>query len=253
MRDKNLQRMFQEEKWKPDSVRMEHSKKELAAAVSRKEIQYRPSFWNLILLQVKYMEKKYCVLQLIFFVLALTLLRLLERIGVDGIFYVRALGSIAAFLGVGAMLGLSRLFSNHVGELEQTCYFNLGQMASVRLLLYGMADLFFLSILIVFTAENVRFQMLPISLYLITTFLVSDVCYFLVFTFVRNKGQTAALTGMALILMFASAIPLGEPVFFFETAYWIWFFPLFAAGIALVFEIRYVLCNMTEGELLCQN
>lgn len=253
MRDKDLQRMFQEEKWKPDRARMEQSKRELAAAVNRKEIQYRPSLWNLILLQVKYMEKKYCVLQIIFFVVALTLLRLLEKTGVDSIFYVRALGSIAAFLGVGAILGLSRLFSNHVGELEQTCYFNLGQMASVRLLLYGMADLLFLSILIALTAKNSHFQMVPMTLYLVTTFLVSNVCYFTVFTFVRGKGQTAALTGMALILMFASAIPLGDPVFFFETAYWIWFFLLFAAGIALVFEIRYVLCNMTEGELLCQN
>lgn len=253
MRDKELQKRMEEEKWEPDEARMSAGRARLAAAVGQKQIIYHPPLRNLIPLQFRYMEKRFCLLQAAYFVGILIFLKMLKRCGVDAWDYLGVIAAASALLGVGGILGVGRLFSNNVGELEQTCYFNLGQLASIRMLLYGVFDLFFLNVLIMSAVRQTQMEWTAVTLYLMTVFLVSNVCYFGLFTIIRGRGQTMALVSASLLLMIASTVPLMSPMLFVQSASFGWSVLITGAVVVLIFEIRYVLCDMTEGELLCRN
>lgn len=253
MRDKELQKRLREEKWEPDGAKMSAGRARLAAAVEQKQIMYRPSLGNLVLLQFRYMEKRFCLLQAAYFVGILICLRMLKQYGINAWDYLGVIAAASAMLGVGGILGVGRLFSNNVGELEQTCYFNLGQLASIRMLLYGVFDLFFLNVLIISAVRQTQMEWTVVALYLMTVFLVSNVCYFGLFSIIRGRGQTMALVSASLLLMLASTVPLMSPMLFMQPASLGWGVLVIGAVVALIFEIRYVLCDMTEGELLCRN
>lgn len=244
---------MKEEKWEPDEAKMSAGRARLAAAVGQKQIVYRPPLGNLVLLQFRYTEKRFCLLQAAYFVGILICLRMLKRYGINAWDYLGVIAAASAMLGVGGILGVGRLFSNNVGELEQTCYFNLGQLASIRMLLYGVFDLFFLNVLIISAVRQTQMEWIVVALYLMTVFLVSNVCYFGLFSIIRGRGQTMALVSASLLLMLASTVPLMSPMLFMQPASLGWGVLVIGAVVALIFEIRYVLCDMTEGELLCRN
>lgn len=253
MKDKQMDAIFRRESIEPEQEKMKQSKALLAEAVRNKNLVYQPPMWKILLLQFKYLPKKEYFFQGLLFLGAILLLpgfgywhiSAYDRLGVMAV--------MVSLLSYVSVIGVSRLFSHHMEELELTCYFNLGQMMSARLIASGLTNLFFIGILIITVMESLRIWPITAAFYLVDTFLLSNVCYFAVFTMVRGKGQMLALVSMALLLAVLVLIPVSEVSFFFLSGIGVWIVMFGLVLAVLVLQLRYLFCNMLKGEMICQN
>ena len=248
-----LSRTFRENEPPVDELRAGESRQLLARAAARKEIKYHPGVFKIALLQFGYAEKKHWAYQGIIFVLMSALLYktgLLERKYVD---IITAGSVMTSLLGLIGILALGRLFSHHMGEIEAVCYFNLGQLAGMRMLLYGIIDIIVVGILSGIVSGKTAFGWFPSSIYLLVPFVISNIVYLMVFSVVRGRAQgfVFTVTGIFLALIFAMA---GAYPWLYEKAQfagWIIVF-IFAMGIFFA-EISCFMKKIEKGEVVCLN
>lgn len=230
----------------------EQKKEALIQLAAEKDIVYRPGMMRMFLLQLRYMGAAEYGLQALGFLGVLALTVCLWR---QGVFTGYQLLGVAAlwiiFSTVCFVSGLTMTFSNHMGELEAVCYFNLGQLVCMKLIWGGAGQICALAVFGVFFAKSIALPVMTIGMYLALVWLLANTVYFLVFAVVRGKGQLLALAAAALLLSFCAWLPLIWEELFFA----------FSAGVCAVFfmiclpvlagELVYVFRGIEKGELLC--
>lgn len=256
MRDKKMKALVTQDKRDfcgkfPDELRMQEEKKKLAKCVAEKQIRYCPGIARLIAIQLRYIGKGTWAA----WGIMLALLVLLERMGSSGkLGDFSMLGLAAVWLIFSAVLGvygIARLVGNHMGELEAVCYFNLGQLFCVRMALYGAVDLGLLVILTDGLGAQTKIGMALGGMYLLMVFLLTNIVYVLVFTFVRGRGQLMALVMAALLLSVAVEIPILWTEILLSISYGGWAVMLAAGVVVLALEVRQVFHNIEKGEIIC--
>ena len=231
-------------------------KKALAAvekAVSKKVIRYSPSFWEILRIQMQYISRVYWIVQACC-VLAFVFLFYQMGSGDADIYdYVLWFSIGASLLGLAGISELGSHFSCRTAEIEQSCYLNLKQLWSIKMILFGGADILILSLFSGGIVWRTEMRFTQVCIYLLVPFLLSNLCYLLTLSAFRGGTGKYVRLGLALVMGLGAAAPSLYPASYKAQFLWVWALVLAAAVILLVLEIRGLLGKLTKGDILCWN
>lgn len=227
-------------------------KARLMQLAREKQIVYRPGIFSMFATQLRYMSFLEYGVHVGGLLLVLMLTGYIQRKGLlcaRDLFVLAAVWMIFAtafFVG-----GLELAAANHMGELAATCYLNLGQLVSMRLILGAAGQLFSLAAFMLFMGGDTEPGNAPMGVYLLLIWMFANTVYFIIFASVRGRGQMPAL--------FAAALLLSVTVFFVSVVADVLF--LLSAGVCAVIlllcavmlggEIAYIFQGIKKGEILC--
>lgn len=237
-------------------IRIDSGRREEALEQIRKEVRtYRPpvrATWGRLLYeQLAYLTPSYWMAQG-FFVAAAFLLCAVARRGMENgnvtwLDFV-ALGSVvAAGMGIGAVTELSHSISCHMAELEQTCYFNLGQLWAMKMAVFGCGDLCVLAILIVGMPGRERMGAAALGLYFLVPFVISNICYLFLLTVKRETNSRWKQSVAAVFLAGLAMMPSAFPEAYSRAALPVWLAVLAGGIVLLALEIRGLYRKLSES------
>ncbi len=249
MRDKRLKKLFREQESGFDMDKWQERMPDIATAIWEKQIVHRPGKADIFWTQLCYIEKSYWMAQFLILTFTVTIFAVYN--GGDNLWLnlrtlLALISCVAAFVGMGGILGLNRMFSYHMEELMSTFYFNIGQMASMRLVVYSAVDLLFLAAVIAGVTLGTRISVLIAAVYLLVPFLLSNLCYFTVFTLVKGKAKGAAFAASAVFSSIIGAAVSGIPARYIYDEMMTIVTILFIAVLTLLAEIKYVLRSLRQ-------
>lgn len=143
-------------------------------AVQEKTIYSHPSPRELLLVELRYISPGFWILQ---GSLVALLAALLEKTALDGGAlpdYLRWISVLAAWMGVLGCSSLGRHFSRGMAELEQSCYFNLPQLWTIRMALSGAVDILALVLGSGRIAERTNLPLVQVCVYVLVPFVLSN-------------------------------------------------------------------------------
>lgn len=229
------------------------------AAASHRTIYY-PSWGEMLIGQLRYISKAAWIGQGGFLAAAI-LLYALFRNHEDQIRLCLIYGSmVAAGVGMVAVMELSKSAACHMAEIEQSCYFNLGQIWSIRLILLGGGDLCVLAVLIFGLWGRGSYGPLALGLYLLVPFVISNLCYLFFLTVGRTFGRRRLSEGagggsnswlsmvMALFMCLLAAAPSAFPKAYDRASLWIWALVFLIGTVLLAAEIKVLLARASDGK-----
>lgn len=236
-----------------DETRKQEGLIQIKRAVQEKKVRYYPSFLACLIEQLRYQTWSFWVLQGGMLVLALVLIRYLNLPGGDGEASITVCSLFMVLTGNVCLSGVSRLFSWHMAELEQTLYLNLRQMVSIQMLLAGMIDLAVLGLLVIFCGGRSGAGTGAYLLYMLVPFIWSDILYLHMLTAMRGglRGYRQLSAGIL------SGLLAVFPVFVEESYHleylMVWGIAAAAGMGVLILEIRRLFGKIEGGEGLCLN
>ncbi len=228
---------------------------EIRKAVREKTMRRQPSPRELLLVELRYISPGFWILQ---GSLVALLAALLEKTSLDGGAlpdYLRGISVLAAWMGVLGCSSLGRHFSRGMAELEQSCYFNLPQLWTIRMALSGAVDILALVLGSGRIAQRTGLPLAQVCVYVLVPFVLSNVAMLLFLTVLRGgRGRygllVAALAAGALAAV-PGLTPGGEA---YEAArLWAWTAALLA-GIGLyLWQLKVMYGKIRRGETICWN
>ena len=258
-----------EERIREPFVGIEEEKRKAALenirrAADRHKTVYQPSWREMLNGQLRYISKAAWCGQGGFLAAAI-LLYVLFRNQEEQIRLCLIYGSmVAAGVGGVAVMELSKSMACHMAEIEQSCYFNLGQIWSLRLILLGGADLCVLACLVLGLWGRGSFGLVALGLYLLVPFVLSNLCYLFFLTVGRTLGKrktsAAVNRGMGswlqlvtvLFMCLLAAVPSTFPRAYDRASLWIWAVVFLIGTALLAAEVRMLLvrASVSGKELL---
>ncbi len=236
----------------PEAGRRQLILKEIHREAVRKKVQYTPSFPEVVGIQLQYMSPVFWGMQgavLIGVILLLCGTALRQGDLMDYLWW----GSMAAaWLGQMACGEFGRHLTGGVAELEQSCYINLSQMWTIRMILAGSVDILTLCICCVGIAWNTGSSLAQIGLYLLVPFVLSNLCAFFLLEVMRGSwgryGQTASAAWVVLAL-----VPTAIPGLYDIGFLWLWGVVLIVGTVLLAGQLRSCYRKLEGGEVVCWN
>ncbi|MDE6924742.1 MAG: hypothetical protein K2P59_05700 [Acetatifactor sp.] len=238
---------------KPDPFRKQDSLILIRSGIHEKKIRNTPFPGELLWIQVQYITPVFWVLQ--GGVLSLLLLLLYRMPGqrAELTDYLWWSSIAAAWMGVLSNGVLGRHFSSRMAELEQSCYINLSQMWTIRMILTTGVDIFTLTMFSGGIAARTDTFFGRIAMYLLVPFMLSNICCLLMISALRNGRGKYTLAALAVI---TALLAMAPSVFaeVYTTAYlWVWFCLLVLGAVIFAGQIRSCYGRMTKGEMICWN
>lgn len=224
-------------------------------AVQEKTIYSHPSPRELLLVELRYISPGFWILQ---GSLVALLAALLEKTALDGGAlpdYLRWISVLAAWMGVLGCSSLGRHFSRGMAELEQSCYFNLPQLWTIRMTLSGAVDILALSLGSGWIAGKTDLPFAQVSVYVLVPFVLSNVAMLLLFTVLRGGRGRYGLLVAALAAGGLAAVPgLTSGGEAYETArLWAWTAALLAGTGLYLWQLKVMYGKIRRGETICWN
>ncbi|MCI8542320.1 hypothetical protein [Acetatifactor aquisgranensis] len=212
------------------------------------------SLRNLFLIQLRHISPSFWIIQGI---LAGSLALLLKKISMDdGALpdYLRWISVLAAWMGVLGCCSLGRHFSQGMAELEQSCYFNLPQLWTIKMTLSGAADVLVLALGSGTIAGKTNLPFGQVCLYVMVPFVLSNICCLLFFTALRGSrnryGQLVLALMTGLLAAAVSSLPMEA---YAKGSLWAWA-AVFSGGIGIYLcQLRYMYGKIRRGEIVCWN
>ncbi len=209
---------------------------------------------NLFLIQLRHISPSFWIIQGI---LAGSLALLLKKISMDdGALpdYLRWISVLAAWMGVLGCCSLGRHFSQGMAELEQSCYFNLPQLWTIKMTLSGAADVLVLALGSGTIAGKTNLPFGQVCLYVMVPFVLSNICCLLFFTALRGSrnryGQLVLALMTGLLAAAVSSLPMEA---YAKGSLWAWA-AVFSGGIGIYLcQLRYMYGKIRRGEIVCWN
>ena len=220
-----------------------------------------PSFWIIqgilagsLALLLKNISPGFWILQ---GSLVALLAALLEKTALDGGAlpdYLRWISVLAAWMGVLGCCSLGRHFSQGMAELEQSCYFNLPQLWTIKMTLSGAADVLVLALGSGTIAGKTNLPFGQVCLYVMVPFVLSNICCLLFFTALRGSrnryGQLVLALMTGLLAAAVSSLPMEA---YAKGSLWAWA-AVFSGGIGIYLcQLRYMYGKIRRGEIVCWN
>ncbi len=212
------------------------------------------SLRNLFVIQLRHISPSFWIIQGI---LAGSLALLLKKISMDdGALpdYLRWISVLAAWMGVLGCCSLGRHFSQGMAELEQSCYFNLPQLWTIKMTLSGAADVLVLALGSGTIAGKTNLPFGQVCLYVMVPFVLSNICCLLFFTALRGSrnryGQLVLALMTGLLAAAVSSLPMEA---YAKGSLWAWA-AVFSGGIGIYLcQLRYMYGKIRRGEIVCWN
>ena len=221
--------------------------------VSGKKIRSTPSLARRLYVQIRDMEKWYLIFQVFMAAGLLGAIRLLSREEGWRMEFVSLLSSGIAFMGIFGAISVSRIFANHMGELEASCFFHVGEIVAVRMILSGLVNGVVILACAFVLKGWMREELLKVLLYILTPFLVSNCMYFAVFLFLREKNMLFVFLAAGAVCACLWLILLCTPWAYEEGMLSAWMLLLLASGVVFGAETALMLGQIREGEIVCSH
>lgn len=246
------------DKWKLEPIAVEEEKKQQALqkigrAVGQKKEKYVPSWWNILWGQVKF-TSKYCLAgQFLMIVLITLLFEYFAKNGAELGEYLGTASAFSAFSGIFLIQELSRSQNFGMVELEQTCYLSMKQLWCMKMILFGSMDILILSIMMGRIAVQCSRGLGSIGIYLLVPFVMANVGYLLVFSWIRGNEKGYVQTGLAAAVSILSALLSGQKEWYDIQYIGIWTVVLIVSSAVLAVEILRIYGRAVKGEIACWN
>lgn len=249
----------QERIWKmaselrPDAHKKKESLILIQDYICARKIRSTPSFCGLLEIQLQYIPPAFWVLQGGLLCLLILLLYRMPGQATELTDYLWWSSMIAAWMGVLSNGALARHFSNRMAELEQSCYINLAQMWTIRMVLITGVDIGILTVFSGGIAARTDTFFGRIAMYLLVPFLLSNVCCLLLISSLRGSRGKFTLAAVAVM---AALLAISPSVFAkaYTAAYlWVWLCVLVLGAAVFAGQIRNCYGRMTRGEMICLN
>ena len=237
----------------PDSGKKKAALAAISRAVEEKNIELTPSLWEIFLTELKYISPYFWILH---GGMAAVVFALIKRAAEDsgGLIECLRWGSIAAALmGVLICGSLGKHFSAGMAEMEQSCFLNLSQVWTMKMILTGSVDIL---VLLLFSGEIARsIQVLygQICVYLLAPFVLSNVCCMLLIMYVRGSRGRYGQLAIALLSGIIAALPPTVPHAYEIQYLWVWGLWMVSGTGILAWQIRSMYRKFARGEVLCWN
>ena len=233
--------------------RKHYSKKDRPEEIAGKNIRHVPSGRELIVIELQYISPFFWLMQGIL-VMGLLLLFILnpnqERKFMDDI---RWISIEAAWMGVITCSDLSRHISRGMAELEQSCYFNLPQMWTMRMIFTGIVDILLLAFCSGRIAETAAVPFVQVCIYGLVPFVLSNICCLQLFTFMRGGRGRYGQLAMAFLAGMIAMVPSVTPSWYEIEFLGLWSGVLLTGVLLLLWQIWILYGKMNRGEILCWN
>lgn len=234
-----------------DEQKKQQSLERIRAAVAAQKPFYTLSWPKLLADQLRFISYRYWLLQLGFMAFAFGFFYLSGRNGMKGQEQLLIISILISFMGITGITELNRCFACQTAELEQSCYFNLRQIFSIRMILFGGMDLLFIAILIPF--GRMEYQLVSFGIYLLVPFVLSNIIYLVMLGKLRGR-EGSGMYILATVVMGMVSLLLKEYGTIYDAAYTgIWAVILVCLVVILGWEIRHMLCELEKGEKICMN
>lgn len=236
-----------------DERKKEDGLGQISLEIEQKKIRNYPSFWRGILEQMQFQTPGFWICQVLILAAALLFGIYLKGLGEGGLTAMTMVSVFTVIAGSVSINSLNRVFAWHMAELEQTLYLNLKQMVSMHLLLSGVIDLCFLSILIGLLGPSQSEGMGAFAVYLLVPFLWANVCWLQALTAWRGilRGYRQICLGLFCGLM--ALLPGFIPEVYASVYLPVWG-GLFVAGfMGLAAALRRLFRKTEGGDMICLN
>lgn len=221
--------------------------------IAGKRLRYVPSYRELFMIELQYISPLFWMLQGILVTGLLFIFYVMPYPEHDFADNMRWISIAAAWMGVVTCSDLGRHISKGMAELEQSCYFNLPQMWTMRMILTGIVDILLLTFCSGRIAETVSAPFAQVCVYVLVPFVLSNACCLLLFSFMRGgRGRYGQLT-MAFSAGIMAMIPSATPSWYQVEFLGIWIGVLLAGVMLFLWQIRILYGKMSRGEILCWN
>lgn len=237
----------------PDDAGRKRAMDVIRAEIAGKNIRHVPSGRELIVIELQYISPFFWLMQGIL-VMGLLLLFILnpnqERKFMDDI---RWISIEAAWMGVITCSDLSRHISRGMAELEQSCYFNLPQMWTMRMIFTGIVDILLLAFCSGRIAETAAVPFVQVCIYGLVPFVLSNICCLQLFTFMRGGRGRYGQLAMAFLAGMIAMVPSVTPSWYEIEFLGLWSGVLLTGVLLLLWQIWILYGKMNRGEILCWN
>jgi len=249
----------QEKMWKtarelkPDPHKKRAAFMNIQDAIESKKIRNTPSFSELIQIQLQYISPVFWILQggLLFFLILF--LHRLPKQGAELEDYLWWSSILAAWMGVLSHGVLGKHFSYRMAELEQSCYINLTQMWTIRMILTTGVDIGILTVFSGGVASRTDIFFGRIAVYLLVPFVLSNVCCLLMISALRGSRGKFVMAVLAVLTALLAMSPSIIPEIYTAVYLWVWFCLLFFGAVIFAGQLRSCYGRMTRGDLICWN
>lgn len=238
---------------KPDSHKKKESLVLIQSCINAKKIHNTPSPGELLRIQIQYISSVFWMCQgglLLLLILILYRLPGQRRELTDYLWW----SSIAAaWMGVLSNGVLGRHFSSRMAELEQSCYINLSQMWTIRMILTTGVDIGILTVFSGGIAARTDTFFGRIAIYLLVPFMLSNICCLLMISALRGGRGKYTLGALAVIMALLAMSPSVFPKAYTTAYLWVWFCLLVLGAAVFAGQIRSCYSRMIRGEMICWN
>lgn len=221
--------------------------------VAAKKIRSTPSLAHRLSVQVRYMEKWYLVFPVLMAAGLLGIVRLLGREEGWRMELLSLLSAGLAFTGIFGAISVSRIFADHMGELEASCFFHVGEIVAVRMILSGLVSGGMICVCAFVLKGWMQEELLKVLLYILTPFVASNCMYFAVFFFLREKNMLFVLLAAGVVCACFWLILLCAPWAYEEGMLAAWMVLLIVSLVVFGAETCLMLGRVREGEILCSH
>jgi len=225
----------------------------ISAKVEEKKIRVTPSLSHRLYVQVRYMEKWYFLFPVLVAAGLLGLVKLLSREEGWRMELLSLLSSGIAFMGVFGIISVSRIFANHMGELEASCFFHVGEIVAVRMILSGLVNGVMICVCAFLLKGWMREELLKVLLYILTPFLASNCMYFAVFLFLREKNMVFVFLAAGVVCACLWLVLLCTPWAYEEGMLTAWILLLVVSVMVFGVETCLMLGQVREGGMVCSH
>ncbi len=238
----------------PEEGRRDRALREIRQAAQRKTIRRTLSPLELAWTELQYISPGFWLLQ---GALTVALVILLEETALNegGLKdYLPWASVLAAWMGVAGCVSLGRHFSRGMAELEQSCFFNLSQLWTIKMALSGTADILILLLASGRIAAEASVPFIQVCLYVLVPLVLANICCLLFFTAIRGGRSRYGQLAMAFIAGIIAVIPASWP----EEAYggaslWAWVLALLCGMGIYLWQLRCMYMKIRRGEIVCWN
>ena len=251
-REENWQEIWDKAvKLTPDANRKKESLYFLQNAVREKKLRYTPSFAELMRIQLQYITPLFWLVQggILLFMILLFYRFSARDAGLEEYLWWSSIA--AAWMGVLSHGTYVSHFSHGMTELEQSCYINLSQMWTIRMILCTSADIFILTVFSGGVALDTETSFGRVAVYLLVPFVLSNVCCLLAINILRGGRGRFGQAALAVVMALAAVSPSAAPPIYTAAYLWVWFAALILGAVIFIGQVRSCYNKMMRGEMLC--
>lgn len=233
-----------------DQSKKEQSLKKIRMEAEQKKILAVPSLAHKIKVQFYYMEKVYLFLPIVMIMCVMGIVKMLHWNQIQQEVF-PVLSSVMAFLGIFGAINISRIFTHHMGELEAVCYFHVGEIIAIRMLLSGLAHAVSIIFCSIILSGWMQREFIIILLYILTPFLISNCICFFIFLQMKEKNMMFRFLAVGILGACIWMFMLSNSWIYETGMIVVWSVLFLLSMVILCSEISLLFCRVRKGEIIC--